>query len=287
MGEKFKQPGNQDRMEFWRAGRSGILDQVLTVDRTGSEGDYKYRLRDRTAWGISNAVLPWLAERIEAHQKAGDQAKWADGLSGRAETILGHPLTAAVVDLLDAFWPEAEASGEFTKISAYLTDEQNEDAFLGMLTAAADSLILLDRDPKLSPAIQFAALGLAPNAFQAIDGALPNGEKSVAYAGLELTGGVVKELNKKQKPGTQTALSKLLKNLALGDDTLRSPLEILLDATADVNRPDDSAEPETPLTADENRDVFSDVKSFLYDQDQEKRSLERLYTVIQGRKIKK
>ena len=163
----------------------------------------------------------------------------------------------------------------------------NEDAFLGMLTAAADSLVLLDRDPNLSPAIQFAALGLAPNAFQAIDGALPNGDKSVAYAGLELTGGVVKELNKKKKPGTQTALSKLLKNVALGDDALRSPLEILLDATADVNRPDDTAESATPLTADENRDVFSDVKSFLYDQDQEKRSLERLYTVIQGRKIKK
>jgi len=287
MDDTFKEPANKDRLEYWHAGRSGILDQVLTVDRTGSEGAYKYRLRDRTAWGISNSVLPWLAERIETHQQAGDLPKWADGLSGRAETILKHPLTAAVVDLLDAFWPEAEASGEFTKIVSYLTDEGNEDAYLGMLTAAADSLVLLDRDPNLSPAIQFAALGLAPNAFQAIEGAPPNGDKSVAYAGLELTGGVVEELNKKKEPGTQTALSKLLKNLALGDDAQRSPLEVLLDATADVNRPDDTAEPVTPLTAEENRDVFSDVKSFLYDEDQEKRSLERLYTVIQGRKIKK
>jgi hypothetical protein len=287
MDDTFKQADNKERLQYWQAGRSGILDAVLTVDRSGSEGDYQYKLRDRTAWGISNAVLPWLAERIETHQKAGDLSKWADGLSGRAATILRHPLTAATVDLLDAFWPEADASGEFTKITSYLTDERNEDAFLGMLTAAADSLILLDRDPNLSPAIQFAALGLAPNAFKAIEGELPNGNKSVAYAGLELTGGVVKELNKKKMPGTQTALSKLLKNLVLGDDAQRSPLEVLLDATADVNRRDVTAAPETPLTAEEDRDVFSDVKSFLYDQDQEKRSLERLYTVIQGRKVKK
>jgi hypothetical protein len=287
MDDTFAQPDNEGRLEAWHAGRSGLIDQLLTVGRSGTAGNYKYELRDRTAYHLALSALPWLHQLLEEHRAAGDLTAWADGLSGRATTILRHPLTAATVDLLDAFWPEAEASGEFTKVSAYLTNEENEDAYLGMLVALADSMTLIDRDPNLSPAIQFAALGLAPNAFQAIEGSTPpNGDKSVAYAALELTGGVVKELNKGKAPGTQTALSKLLRNLVLGDERERSPLEVLLDATADVNRTDDTALPETPLTADENREVFSDVRGFLFDQDQEKRSLERLYTVIQGRKIK-
>ncbi|MDB4973345.1 MAG: hypothetical protein JWN48_1686 [Myxococcaceae bacterium] len=282
----FGEADNQPRLAAWHAGRSGILDKILAVDRHGSGDSASYSLHDRTGYNIALSVLPWVVERFEQHRAAGDLESWTQGLTERVATLLRHPLTSSLVDLLDAFWPEVEASGEFTKVSAYLTDEQNELAYRTMLTAIADSMTLLDRDENLSPAIQFAALALAPNAFLAIDGqAAPNADKSVAYAGLELTGGVVSELNKKLTPGKQTALTKLLGNLVLGDEAQRSPLEVLIDAAADVNRPDATALPDTPLSADENRDVFGDVQSFLYDQDQEKRSLERLYSVIQARKV--
>ncbi|MDB4988753.1 MAG: hypothetical protein JWN04_3931 [Myxococcaceae bacterium] len=284
--DAFATPDGRARLDAWHAGRSGILDTVLAVDRTGSGDDATYKLRDRTGYNIALTVLPWVLDRFAQHRSSGDFDDWTRGLSERVAKVLRHPLASALVDLLDAFWPEIEASGEFTAVSAYLTDETNELAYRTMLTAIADSLTLLDRDQSLSPAIQFAALALAPNAFQAIDGeAPPNADKSVAYAGLELTGGVVEQLNKDLPPGKQTSLSKLLGNLVLGDDAERSPFEVLIDAAADVNRPDDTALPETPLTADENRDVFGDVQEFLFDDDQEKRSLERLYSVIQGRKV--
>jgi hypothetical protein len=283
----------KDRHDAWLQGRSDLVDALLTVEQNGG----KYQLRDRTAYNIVHPVLTWVDQRITAHKDNLDA--WAvgdantQGLSERLAKIMRHPITAGVVDLLDAFWPEAEASGEFTKVVSYMTDEQNEASFRAMSTAIADSMNLLDKDPDLSPAIQFAALVLAPNVFQAIDGQTPpNADKSTAYAALELTGGVVTNLNdpkqnKFKKDRQPTALTKLLNNIVLATNDERSALEVLIDAAADVNRPDENADSLTSLSAEEDRDVFTDVKLFLRDDKSDQRSLERLYQVIQNRKVKK
>jgi hypothetical protein len=281
-----------DRLAAWHQGRSGLVDQLLEVDRSGVAGSYRYQLRDRTGYRILHPALQWLLARFDAHRQAGDLEAWADGLSERLAKVLRHPITAGTVDLLDAFWPEAEASGEFTALSAYLTNEENTSAYTGTLTALADTLLLLDRDPNLSPAIQFAALGLAPNAFRAIRGEQPpRADQGVTYAALELTGGVVATLNdakknKFKRPGQPTALSKLLGNAVLAPPGERSVLEVLLDVVADVNRENEDADPLQFLSADEDRDVFSDVKKFLRDDSQDQRSMERLYQVIQHRNVK-
>jgi hypothetical protein len=299
MDDAFAAEPNDERIDAWHQGRSDLIDQLLETERTGSEGSYKYQLRDRTAYNIVHPALKWLGDRIEAHVKAGDQEAWAvgtadsPGLSDRLAKVLRHPITAGVVDLLDAFWPEKEASGEFTKVVAYMTDERNETTYRALLTAIADSMILLDRDPDLSPAIQFAGLVMSPNVFQAIEGnGAPNAEKSTAYAALELTGGVVTTLNDPKqnefkKEGEPTALTKLLNNAVLATGDERSALEVLLDAVADVNRIDETADTLTPLTAEEDRKVFGDVKLFLKDDKSDQRSMERLYQVIQSRKVKK
>ena len=54
-----------------------------------------------------------------------------------------------------------------------------------------------------------------------------------------------------------------------------------------MNRLDEEASPLDPLTAEEDRDVFGDVKLFLKDDKSDQRSMERLYQVIQNRKVKK
>ncbi|HEX5656049.1 MAG TPA: hypothetical protein VFX59_02595 [Polyangiales bacterium] len=285
-----------ERHEAWLQGRSDLVDQLLTTERSGSASNYKYQLRDRTAYEIVHPTLSWLAQQLERHQQANDLETWAiggngtEGLSERLAKVLRHPITAGVIDLLDAFWPEEDASGAFTEVVSYMTDESNESTYRAMLTAIADSIMLLDRDNELSPAIQFAALALAPNVFEAIDGAeLPNADKSTAYAALELTAGVVTILNdpKKnefKKDGEPTALTKLLGNVVLATPTERSALEVLIDAAADVNRTNVDATALDPLTAEEDRDVFGDVKLFLKDDKSDQRSMERLYQVIQHRK---
>jgi hypothetical protein len=283
--DTFAERTNEERLEAWRSGRSKLVDQLLTIDKKGG-ADPSFALRDRSAHGLALSLLPWAAARIEEHESEGDLVAWSDGLSTRLADVLGHPLAAATIDLLDKFWDEPEASGEFTKVSAALLDEaENNEAFTGMLVAAADTLTLLDRDPDLTPAIQFASLALAPNALEAVAGeGEPDVKGGVAHAALALTQRVVETLNPEDS-SEPTTLSKLLTNLVLSDGTRRSPLEVLLDAVADVNRGDASAPPEQPLSADEDRRAFGEVKTFLRDDSEDQRSMERLYSVIQERKV--
>jgi hypothetical protein len=203
-------------------------------------------------------------------------------------TILRHPLSAGIVDLLDKFWPEEEASGEFIKVTASLTNEhENPSGYRGLLVSAADLLTLVDRDQNLSPAIQFASLGLSQNAFEAVDGQEPpDATGGAVYAALEFTRGVMDELKKITADGEPTAFSKLLGNVVLCDGNSRSPAEVMFDATADVNRTYPDLPNEQSLSAEEDRKVFDDVRLFLADDAPGSRSLERLYQVIQNREIR-
>jgi hypothetical protein len=277
----------KDRHDAWLAGRSKLVDQLLTVDRSGAAGSYSYKLADRNAYAIAVAALPWVSEQVASHRAKNDLEAWSGELSGRLAKVLRHPLAAGTLDLLDAFWDEPEASGEFTKVSATVLNEDTNPAdFRGMLVSAADLLSLLDSDQDLSPAIQFAALALAPNAFEAVgSNAAPEVEKSAAYAGLELTREVVNLLMEKKGDAEYTTLAKLLRNSVLSDGSARSPLEVIFDAVADVNRIDTAAPTAQSLTAEEDRQVFGNIKGFLFDTNGEKRSLERLYSVIQSRTL--
>jgi len=290
----WEKPENTERHEVWLKGRGKLVDQLLDVTRSGAAGAYDYKLTDRTAYEIFLAALPWATEQIAKHRTKGDLAEWLNGPNGlatRLGTILSHPITAATIDLLDKFWTEPEASGEFIKIAASLLDEQeNPAAFRGMLVAAADTITLLDTDQELSPAIQFASLAIAPNAFEALDSqALPEVTQGTLFAGAELARAVIVKLRAEQPDASApTTLSKMLRNLVLSDGNARSPAEELIDIVADVNRIDTDQPTEVPLTAMEDRKVFGDVKGFLYDgaDGEEKKSLERLYEVIQARSLK-
>jgi hypothetical protein len=278
---------NKELHTAWLAGRSKLVDQLLTVTRSGQADAYSYKLEDRSAYAIFLAALPWLTDQIAAHRAKGDVVDWSSGLSTRLAKVLGHPLLAAGVDLLEKFWDEPEASGEFIKISASVLDEANNPAaFRGMLVAAADMLTLLDKDQNLSPAIQFASLAIAPNAFTALDSQdAPAVSEGALYAGTELARDVIQLLLQDKSGDERTTLAKLLRNAVLSDGNARSPAEELIDITADVNRIDVDQPTEVSLTAEEDHKVFGDVKGFLYDSDDEKRSLERLYHVIQSRKL--
>ncbi|MDB4975293.1 MAG: hypothetical protein JWN48_3634 [Myxococcaceae bacterium] len=284
----FAEPANKDRLDIWHAGRSKLVDQLLTVTRNGAAGTYQYELTDRNAYAIAVAALPWISNQIQSHTAAGDVPAWSDGLAGRLGKILKHPVAAAAIDLLEAFWPEADASGQFEKVAATLLNEgENPDHFRGMLVSAADLLTLLQTDQNLSPAIQFAALGLAPDAFDAVGGsAVPDVEHGIAYAGLELARDTIHLGIENKGSSDYTTISKLLRNVVLSDGNARSPAEVIYDATADVNRIQLELPTEKTLDADEDRQVLSNVSAFIHDDDDEKRSLERLYHVIQARSLK-
>ncbi len=286
--------GEAERHEHWLAARSALVDQFLAVTKDETDPNaVSYALKNRRAYATALKALPWIRERIKFHREtANDLDAWATGLAGRLASVLGHPATAAGLDLLDVLWNEKQAGEEFAKVSAYLLDEEgNPEAFEGLIVAAVDTLMLIDRDPDLTPLVQFASLALAPNALEIMDKGdkeankgVPDVEGSVTMSFLELTKRITDLYPKPEDPKVkdETPINRLLKNSVLADKNGQSPLEEFIDSAAEVNRKTPTDPRDKPLTADDYRAVFEQVHAFLTDQD---RGLERLYRVIQGRDL--
>ncbi|MEY4509728.1 MAG: hypothetical protein RLZZ450_1850 [Pseudomonadota bacterium] len=270
--------GDDDgRHEAWLAARSTLVDRFLGVEPVAAE-PLKYRFTNPRSRKIAVKGLEWAMARIDAHE--GDLASWADGLPARAEKVLSHPMVARGLDLLDVFWQHPDAGDEFAAVASYLMDaDQYPDAFSGIVVAAADTLTFLDRDPNLTPIVQFASLAVAPNAFSALDeGDDVDVENGVLLKGLELTKDIV-DLHEGDEP---SAISKLLKNLVLANEAGESPLEVIFDSIAEVNRDDPSKASDAPMSPSDVSGSLARTQSFLQDKD---RGLERIYRVIQSRNL--
>jgi hypothetical protein len=268
---------NQERHAAWLSARSELVDRFLGTEPVAGR-DLTYRFTNPRSRKLAVKALEWAVARIDAHQP--DLAAWADGLTGRAEKVLSHPMVARGLDVLDAFWNDAAAGDEFAAVSAYLMDaERYPDAFAGIIVAVADTLTFLDRDPNLTSLLQVASLALAPNAFSALDaGEDPDVDNGLALKTLELTKDIV-NLHEGDDP---SPLSKLLKNLVLANEAGEAPLEVLFDSFAEVNRDDPSMDADYPMAPSDASGSLGRVQSFLQD---EERGLERIYRVIQSRKL--
>jgi hypothetical protein len=296
----FQSAGNQERLPLWREARSALVDLFLNVtktpDPTAPADALKatYRMENPRARRTGMALLSFARERIKLYRDAdsADDAAldtWALGLADRLASVLGHPITARVLDLFEALWSARQADGpahELSRFNAYLLDPANLQTFADVALAAADGIELLDRDRALTPAIQFAALTLAEDAFSSLDSLAsspkePSSELGSAACSLEVSRRV-SELNR-GNPAPST-LSKLLKNAVLPLPTLggQSALEVIFDAIADVNRADPSVSTTVPHSSQDNRAAFTQLRGFLIDQE---RGLERLYKVIANRRV--
>jgi hypothetical protein len=264
--------------------RSTLVDKLLDVDKAA---DGTTALKNRRAYALTRRALPFLLERIRAHE--GDLDDWANGLVDRLADVLEHPLATRGMDLFDAFWENEAAGDEVARLLTYLLDEDtNPEAFTGAIVALADTLTFLDKDPNLTPAIRFAALGLAENAIDVVEGtaAAPDIAEGTVYRFLEATRAIA---NADQDASQLSAIAKLLRNavLPLESDQLpelsgKSPLEVFIDVVAEVNRTDPTEPSDTPLSASDDRLVFEQLHDFL---SSDQIGLERLYRVIENRQI--
>jgi hypothetical protein len=273
------------RHQLWLEARSKLVDQLLTVV---DEGGGMFKLENRTSRALTLRALPWLRRRIAAHREQGDLDDWADGLVERLANVLGHPIGARALDLFEHFWADEAVGDQVAQLTQYLLDEEaHPESFTGTLLALADTLELMAKDPELTPAIRFAALTISPEAVKAVErtGKVElEIEEGTVYRMLEVTRAVADF----SKSGTLSTIAKLLHNAVVpleGGDlpelSPKSPLEVLIDVIADVNRAELSRE-RAPLEADEHKRVYEELNHFLTS---DQNGLVRLYQVIEQRKI--
>jgi hypothetical protein len=164
-----------------------------------------------------------------------------------------------------------------------LDEDANPEQFADLIVAAADTLTFLNKDPDLTPAIRFAAIALAEDALDVVNsgGQDPNVDEGTAYRFLEVT----RAITQVDDGPELSTLAKLLRNAVLpmdGDLSGKSPLEVLIDLIADVNRLDPTKDTSVTLSAEDNQNVFVELLAFLSDPDV---GLERLYQVIENREL--
>jgi hypothetical protein len=298
----FAEPTWADRLKPWREARSALVDQFLTVTKTVDPMNptdatkATYKLANPRSRKVGIMLVDFVRGRIKRYRDLDPQngtklTEWANGLPTRLAGVLAHPLTARGLDLYEELWKKIGAGGpadEMAQLNTYLLNPERADVFGGLVLAAADTLEMADKDRSLTPAIQFAALTLAENAFNALDSLMaapltPDTEAGTAACSLEVTRKVA-NLFKGQT--TVSPLTRLLRNAVLPNQLKqgRSPLETIIDAVADVNRADPTQPTTMPHSAADARNVFDNLRFFLFDQD---RGLERLYKVIDSRKLEK
>ena len=194
-----------------------------------------------------------------------------------AEDLLGNPLLAEIVNLLVAMDADPEARDALLALLDHLLDEQTSpESFDAMVLALTDALSLLEDEEALIPLMNTLSVAFAPNAAASLTSGEPlDVEASVSFQTIEL-------LRRIGEADATSVIPRVLGHAgsfpAEGDQVTR--LETILDVIAEINRTTPRAG--GAVTPDDVRAIFAAVETFL---SSEERGLERLYNVIEGRRL--
>jgi hypothetical protein len=280
--------GEEDgRQAPWRRARSQIVDQFFSVSG------------DKATASFANPLLPKLGPRAVDLVRAQLHAncprsfappfercawgrvdltkKWNDATSG--------PLFASSIDLLDAVRRDEAARVELEALLSYLLDAASDnDALASMLAAASDAVQLLQDDENLVPLFRVLAEATRPSSRDAEGRVVEKGLVDAQLALLaKVSGKAFDEAGKQvcsREIDPNQVLAEVLSRLvtpmaAPGPVVGKTPLEVVVDAIADINRVDPDLT--TKLAATDYANIADQVSQFLLDKES---GLEQFYEIV-------
>ena len=260
------------RQKMWKRGRSQLVDGFLAVQGNGAAAHFK----SKGTVPILVALLKLVRQQLNANcptRENGVECKWAKVDFGQklADTISG-PLFASMVDMTESVRQDDGARREMERYLAYLLASASDgDTLQATLASMVDVMQVLTDDAKLSPIIRAAAVA-----------AKPQGETDPGCADRTIR--VLKALTA-DKYDPYHALDPILRNLVTpiddGAGSTLSPIEIIMDSIADIDRQDPSVE--DPLAPADYALILGNVRDFMTDKN---RGLEQFYSIIQKRQRK-
>jgi hypothetical protein len=282
-------PTDATRQDQWHQARSDLVDQFFSVTGTGTQ----------TTWANPSVpkILPILSDvllaQIHAHcpdRTTGSACPWAlQDLVQNVSDVVSGPTFAAVMDLLDALRQNDAARGELEQLLQYLLDNASSNAAQqSMLSSTVDMLQSLGDDTDLAPFYRAAADAMSA-ALVADDPTKPNAapggvvKRGFADAAVELLARVFSAAHDAanneicaEEFDPNQAIPVVLKNMVtpMGDGQL-SPVEVMIDAIADVNRaqPQDTSK----LAPADYANMAKELSEFMLDPAS---GLEQVYLVV-------
>lgn len=287
-------PEETSRRENFRRARSQLVDQFMGVTGGKSTSVFANPMMKT----LMPTVLDVIRSQLLAHCPKSfsppyQRCDWArDELTQKAETTFTGPLMSSGLEMMDEIRRDAEGRKQMGLLLTYLLDEGSKNDALASTAASANDLLQLMRDEEnLVPLyhVLSAALGASK-----VDSKGRVTEKSLVDAQMALLARVSgrymnedgKEICSKEIDPNQVlslALANLVTPINDGDFKGQSPLEVIIDVVADVNRVDPTADYDGTLAKDDYTNVTENVVDFLMNKE---RGLEQFYEVIrQGTKF--
>ncbi|MFO0762953.1 MAG: hypothetical protein U0359_41340 [Byssovorax sp.] len=253
----------------WKRARSQLVDEFLAVDGSGPTAKFHNPALPATL----ATTLKVIREQLNANcpdREKGVSCAWAKkDLADKFATTLSGPLFAGLMDVQEELRRDETARRETERLLTYLlTPSSPDDAFAGALASFSDLLQVVADDGNLTPILQ--AIAVAANTASDPDG------DGAADTGLKVLKAVTGD-----KYDRHHALDIVLPKLVTPTDGGESPIEVILDTIAEVNRIDAAASVDTvPLDDDDYRAMMGTVEDFLTSNT---RGLEQFYFIVQNR----
>jgi hypothetical protein len=283
-------PGDTQRQAQWRRARSQLVDQFLSVN---GQNTPKQTFVDPAVPKILPVLLDAVRSQLAAHCPAGSPScPWARAdLTNAAAATIGGPTFAAIMDVLEAIRADTGGRTETEKLLSYLVDAaSSNDALAELLGSAEDLIQVLRDDENLVPLYHVLASAAAPTTTDAQG----NEHESLVdsfTALLARIAGRAYDASKNEICAREldpngvldVALAHLvtpMQRCDAGGQSCRpgeTPLEVILDAIADVNR----AAPGSPgkMAPADYANVANELSEFLLDG---QRGLEQFYAIVRN-----
>ncbi|MSP26284.1 MAG: hypothetical protein EXR75_14240 [Myxococcales bacterium] len=271
MDERFAAsdvPDGAKRKSKWRRARSQLVDRFLAVEGEGGAA----RFKNRAVPMVLRTVLRILREQINANcpeRETTGECDWARHQLGKNfADALSRPVFASVAGLVDELNEDEPARRELERFLSYaLLDVGASDALQGVLASLGDLMQVLRADLELAPIFNAVSVAASPKA----DAAGPGCADRTVQLLTAMSGEAYDRYH---------ILDRVLPAIVTPIDaaTGLTPLEIILDAVAELNRVDAGAT--TPLDEQDYRFVMQTLREFFAS---ETRGFEQLYAIAKNR----
>jgi hypothetical protein len=278
-------PNDAGRQAQWKRARSQLVDQFLDVN--GKNTKTQTFVNEATP-RILPIIVDVLRAQLWSHcAPPGGQCPWArTDLWTHASDVAGGPMFAASLDLVDAIRRNDAGRGETEKLLAYLLDSGSDNEALAELLSTVDDLVQVMRDDaNLVPLYRVMASAMVPTSTDA-QGNRQRGVVDASTALLARLAGRAYGANGAEICANEldpnavmdVALAHLVTPMPRADGQAgQTPLEVILDTIADVNRAAPGAS--TKLAGTDYANVANELSEFLLDGT---RGLEQFYAIVRN-----
>ena len=270
------------RLERWRRARSQLVDTFLAIDGEGPNAKFRNPATPRAAPILFDALRQQINANCPNRETSGVPCQWATvDFAAKAAATIEEPTFSTSMVLLDLINQDEEVRRELERFLRYLVQQASDnDALHSTLTSLSDLLQLLNNDEVMPPIYNAISVVAAPETSTTNGKATPGAGDRV----VQLLAALTKEDGKPNAYDPYRIVDRILRNLVTPmnaeDPDSVTPLEILLDTLAEVNRADASLPPDEPLTAEDYRFVFATVRDFMGSKT---RGMEQFYEIVRNR----